>query len=144
MAEFKRTYYPNGELATEVFEIYNIKEGIFKSYHINISNISELFNNTNTNSNQICIICYYVDNKINGEYKSYYKSGDLSSICYYIDDKIQGEYKKFYQNGQLEKIGNYVDGKEEGEFITYYETGQIKDICNYVNGEKKLTNFLFK
>ena len=67
MAEFKRTYYPNGDLATEVFEINGKREGVFKSYHINIKSITELYDKVDITKSpkQICCICYYVDGKIN-------------------------------------------------------------------------------
>ncbi len=106
MAEVKYIYYPNGQLSAEWFEINGKREGIFKSYHLNNSNIAELFDvSKNTDKTlHICIISYYVNGKLNGEFKSYYKNGQLCSICSYIDDKIQGEYKKYYSNGQLEKI----------------------------------------
>jgi antitoxin component YwqK of YwqJK toxin-antitoxin module len=115
MTEVKYTYYPNGQLASEWIEINGKREGVFKTYHLNNSNIAELFDiSKNTDKNlHICTISYYVDGKINGEFKSYYKNGQISSICSYTDDKIQGEYKKYYSDGQLEKICNYIDGEEE-------------------------------
>jgi antitoxin component YwqK of YwqJK toxin-antitoxin module len=35
MAEVKRTYYMNGELESEVFEINGKRNGEYKSYHEN-------------------------------------------------------------------------------------------------------------
>jgi antitoxin component YwqK of YwqJK toxin-antitoxin module len=154
MAELKRTYYPNGDLATEVFEINGKREGVFKSYHINITNITELYNKIDTTNSpkHISCICYYFDGKINGEYITYHYNGDLCCICNYVDGKIEGEWKKYYSSGQLETIGNYIDGKQDGQFITYNDNSSelcrdkdsytIKDISNYVNGEKVL-NSLF-
>ena len=64
MAEVKRTYYKNGTLSSEYFEINGKKEGEFKSYYEN---------------GQLGTICMYID-------------GQLRSICSYIDNKITGKY----------------------------------------------------
>ena len=34
--------------------------------------------------------------KKEGEYKEYYKDGQLKEICYYINGKIHGEYKSYH------------------------------------------------
>ena len=38
---------------------------------------------------------------MNGEYKSYYKNGQLKVICSYTDDSWNGEYKLYDENGEL-------------------------------------------
>ncbi len=115
MTEIKYTYYPNGQLSSEWVEINGKREGIFKTYHLNNSNIAEFFDKSKNTDDilKICVITYYVDGKINGEMKSYYKNGQLCSICSYIDDKRHGEYRKYYSNGQLEKTYNYINGEEQ-------------------------------
>ncbi len=154
MTELKYTYYPNGELATEEYEINGKRYGVFKSYHINLKSITALYDKVDTTNSpkQLCCICNYIDGKIHGVFKSYYKNGQLNTICNYIDDKIEGKWIKYYSSGQLETIGNYINGKQEGQFITYNDNSSelcrdkdsytIKDISNYVNGEKVL-NSLF-
>jgi antitoxin component YwqK of YwqJK toxin-antitoxin module len=147
MAELKRNFYDSGELESEVFEINGIKHGIFKSYWQN---------------GQINIICSFIDDKINGEYKQYQyytknpfidstKNEGLLKTCNYINDKLNGECKIFHQNGNLKEICNYIDDKKNGEFKTYYENGNLKEICNYndnvINGNYKLydrNGFLIK
>ena len=54
----------------------------------------------------------YIDNKLNGEYESYYRNGKLSCKCTYIDDKLNGEYKSYYDDGKLFCTCTYIDGKE--------------------------------
>jgi antitoxin component YwqK of YwqJK toxin-antitoxin module len=59
MTELKRTYYADGELKSEVFEINGKKEGELKIYYKN---------------GQIMISCNYINGYINGEYKEYYEN----------------------------------------------------------------------
>ncbi len=36
---------------------------------------------------------------------------------YYIDDKLEGEYKWWYSNGHLRHQSYYKDGKKKGERV---------------------------
>ncbi len=48
---------------------------------------------------QLEIICNYKNNKIEGEYKSYYDNGQLYIICNYKNNQKEGEYKSYHRNG---------------------------------------------
>ena len=107
------------------------------------------------------IIVKYKDGEMNGEYKEFYKNGNLYIKANYKDDKREGKYEKFYENGNLyikanykngemngkyeefyengnlcEKI-NYKDGKKEGEYEEFYENGNLWEKANYKNGKKE-------
>ena len=49
--------------------------------------------------------------------------GQLEEICNYKNDKLNGEYKSYYANGQLEIICNYKNNEREEEYKRYYENG---------------------
>ncbi len=36
----------------------------------------------------------------------------MGIICSYIDNELNGEYKSYYDNRQLDKICTYIDGKK--------------------------------
>ncbi len=105
MAKVHREYYMSGKLQSEVFILNGKKEGEFKFYY---ENVYESINFIG----QLCKICNYTDNKLNGEYKEYYMNGQLYKICNYINDKINGEYKEYYINGQLRCIFYYDNGRK--------------------------------
>jgi len=65
------------------------------------------------NKKQLCKTCYYIDNKLHGEYKEYYINGQLYKICNYIDGKLHGEYKTYYQSNDIYESYNYIDGDME-------------------------------
>ena len=81
--------------------------GEYKSYY-------ELSKDSINSSEQLYIICNYIDDKLQGEYKTYCINGELSVIYNYINDKKEGEYKSYYQNGKLKNIYNYINNKKEG------------------------------
>ena len=41
--------------------------------------------------------------------RTYYKSGELESEVFMINDKIHGEYKSYWKNGQLKEIYLFID-----------------------------------
>ena len=42
------------------------------------------------------------------------KNGKLLNICNYIDDKLNGGYKTYYFDGQIKEEVNYINDKKEG------------------------------
>lgn len=118
------------------------------------------------NGNTEIIETYLMDN-FDGEYKSYYESGNISSKGlyknnymvepwqYYYDlpgEKIKeiinyeenienGPYKEFYENGNVMAEGVYKDELDNGPFKSYYENGELEMEGTYLNGRK---NGIFK
>ena len=130
MAELKRIYYDSGELCSEVFILNGKRHGEFKSYFKNIfkSDIDQFVS-------QVEEKYTYVDDKKNGEYVCYYKSGKIYNIYTFINDKLYGEYKCYYPSGQLTQICTYDNNEINGECKEYYPSGQLKTISTYVDGK---------
>ena len=42
----------------------------------------------------------YINGKKNGEFKSWYKNGNLESEGFYKQDLMDGDWKFYYQNGE--------------------------------------------
>lgn len=71
--------------------------------------------------------------KINGEFKEYYKDGQLKEQCFYKNGKKEDEYKEYYENGVLKKQCFYKNQLRQGECKEYYDTGQLHELCYYKN-----------
>jgi antitoxin component YwqK of YwqJK toxin-antitoxin module len=114
---------------------------------------------------------FYVDknNKTQGDYKEYYRSGNLLSVGNYIDNKREGLEICYFDDNQKTKrheimyhndvrqgisiyyYGNGMKGTEstyhnnllQGQYITYYLTGMKKTEYTCVNGKRegKLTTY---
>jgi antitoxin component YwqK of YwqJK toxin-antitoxin module len=113
---FYKSYFSDGQLWTEVNYINNKMNGIFKSYHYNgceLTNVNSKRENLSSTNflGQIIIEVNYIDGLKQGIYKLYYENGQIIIEVNYIDDERQGIYKSYHRNGQLEVERNYIDDK---------------------------------
>ena len=69
------------------------------------------------------------------EYKTEYSNGQLCIHCFYENDKRHGEYKSWYDNGQPRVHCFYENGKLHGEYKSWYDNGQLLEHCFYKNGK---------
>jgi antitoxin component YwqK of YwqJK toxin-antitoxin module len=90
----------------------------------------------------------YVDGKLDGDYKTFYPSGEPTEITSYKNGLLHGNYKKYSIKGFLYQDFNYSRGKLNGMAIYYsrktgdlIKKGPFKDDLrvgtweNYVDGE---------
>lgn len=70
-----------------------------------------------------------------GDYRSWYKNGQLKSQTSYINGSENTKNNSWYESGKLESEENFVSGKQEGKSYNWYENGQLKSECNYSNGQ---------
>lgn len=59
----------------------------------------------------------------------------IKSECFFMDDKREGEYKTFYEDGKIKEIGFYKNGFIHGLSKRFNEDGSLKDEKNYENGK---------
>ena len=88
-------------------------------------------------NNMICEKFYKLNNKIHGEYKSFYNTGEPEIISYYYEDKIDGLFIRLYKNGFIEEKCSYIKGMKEGKCVKFYEDGVIKEESYYVSNKLK-------
>jgi len=67
---------------------------------------------------------YMLDDKMDGEYKSWHQNGNMSICCFYKKGVLHGDYTDWYQNGQLWEKRFYIDNKLNGQIKVFYEDGQ--------------------
>ncbi|WP_349764108.1 hypothetical protein [Fusobacterium sp. SYSU M8D902] len=77
-----------------------------------------------------------MEEKRNGEQKTFYKNGVIRKIENYKDGEYNGEQKTFYENGAIRKIENYKDGEYDGEQKIFYENGNLEDLQKYDNNKR--------
>ncbi len=90
----------------------------------------------------------YANGKLDGDYKTYYPSGELTEVTSYKNGLLHGNYKKYSIKGFMYQDFNYANGKLNG-MANYYsrktgdliKKGPFKDDLrvgtweNYVDGE---------
>ena len=82
---------------------------------------------------------YYPDGQIEmeGTYISFDKNIKEESLwCNYRTNTKEGEFKVWYKNGQIERKVNYLNGLRHGLHEYWYSNGQRESIQNYINGQK--------
>jgi len=69
----------------------------------------------------------YVNNRPEGEYKRFYKNGDLKESGAFGKEHFKGELIRYHSNGNIAYKGSYNnDGMESGAIKYYYENGLVE------------------
>lgn len=85
---------------------------------------------------QIAVVKYRVEGKLNGLYKEYYPSGNIYHYVHYSYGKLDGDWKEYRPNGSLKMRGNYRDGKKHGKWLMEIGT-EKRHTLKYKMGEIK-------
>jgi antitoxin component YwqK of YwqJK toxin-antitoxin module len=87
---------------------------------------------------QIYIQTTYVDDEIHGIYKGWHINGNIACQLNYINGKRNGELKSWWFDGKKFTICNLIDGKLYGEYKQWDEYGRLTIDANYIDGERVL------
>jgi antitoxin component YwqK of YwqJK toxin-antitoxin module len=90
-------------------------------------------------------LCYYENDKLEGEFIDYDQYNNIHKICYYLNNELHGEYKEYHSRSPFELLYihcYYKNGKKDGKYIKYHcpiepercINGNIKEIWDYNNG----------
>jgi hypothetical protein len=96
-----RDYYPNGQIQME---------GTYSSFDKSIKEES--------------LGCNYRTNTKEGEFKVWYKNGQIESKTNFLNGLRHGLLEYWYSNGKRESIENYINGQEDGN-VTYWDTSGV-------------------
>ena len=120
-----RTYYDNGNIEEEYFQINGKKHGTYILYN-------------HTGMDDIIRKIEYVDGKKHGKYLEYQRNcKDIEYICYYNNGIKEGEAIFYHDNTNIDNICSYKNGKICGMRYYYFDNNNIKQSCNYVNGKRE-------
>ncbi len=115
-----KTYYPSGNLMSELTYIENRKDGYAKIYYKN---------------GKIAEEGIWKEKKWVGKYKYYFKNGKPAYVWNFNKTgKRTGKQQYFYENGTLRIEGDWNNGKEKGTIKEYYTDGSLKSEKKYNNG----------
>ena len=118
-------------------EVYQTNELAFSNNKIYLKYNMSLLNGEVKDS---LMAGYVKDGKEEGNWRYWYKSGQLKQEGSFINGIKEGNWSYWHERGQLAQESNYVNGKTEGLYRTWYESGQPKEEGNYVNGEREGIN----
>jgi antitoxin component YwqK of YwqJK toxin-antitoxin module len=75
------------------------------------------------------------NNKLEGERRVWYTTGQLRMREFYLDDKLEGKSEYWHENGQLESQDFFQNRKPEGISKWWYNNGQIRGVEFRKNGQ---------
>lgn len=78
-----------------------------------------------------------IEGKKSGEFKTYFKNGQLEMIGQIKENLNQGKWTYYYQNGQVESEGIFKDDLPDGTWKWYYENGNLKEEGVYAEGNRE-------
>ena len=86
---------------------------------------------------------YYTDEsgRYQGEFKTWYKNGQLRGHCFFKDGNFHGECKWWHSNGQLEYHCFYIDDRWHGECKRWHSDGKLALHSFDIEG-KEVVDFL--
>lgn len=79
----------------------------------------------------------YIEGLRDGQWKSYYATGNIKFEGKFIEDNPHGEHIWYWDNGKLKDKGNYIMGRKHGDWITYNHDGSPFLVITYENGIEK-------
>lgn len=65
----------------------------------------------------------FKEGKFNGEYTSFFKTGEVREKGSFVNDKREGDFFLFYKTGEVRAKARYAAGKLAGEYICYNRNG---------------------
>jgi len=113
-------YDQNGFIVSQGNTVNKLKEGEWTFYHYSSKDIM---------STEV-----YLNDKLNGLKKVFYKSGGLAEEVQYVKDFQNGIYKKYAENDVVLEESNYLNGEYHGK-INISDASNISTIQGqYKNG----------
>ena len=79
----------------------------------------------------------YKNNKKNGIWKKYYKSGTIKSEITYLNNIPNGYAKFYYKNGNISEEGMWKINKWTGNYKYYFENGKLSYDWHYNSSGKR-------
>jgi antitoxin component YwqK of YwqJK toxin-antitoxin module len=115
-----KTYYPNGNLKSEITYVNNRPDGYAKLYYEN-GKVSEEG--------------IWKVNKWVGQYLYYHPNGNKAYDWQFNENgKRTGEQKYYHANGQLQIKGDWLEGKENGVITEWDSNGNLKSEKMFAEG----------
>ncbi|MCD4744243.1 MAG: dienelactone hydrolase family protein [Desulfobacteraceae bacterium] len=116
-----RDYYPNDSIQME---------GTYSSFDKTIKESS--------------LWCNYKTNTKEGEFKRWFKNGQIEGKTYYSKGLRHGLFEYWHSNGQRESMGHYLNGQKHGKFTWWNEDGSLQNELVFekgLNQNPKDTNY---
>ena len=130
--------YENGKIKEEITYLNGKKEGLYTVHNNNYRDVTTYSNGLKNGlykkykGDVVTIYGTYSNDLIEGEWKEFDDSGNITLESAYLNDTLNGVYKKY--NGEVViKEGQYTSGLMNGEWIFRHNNGNITLESAYLN-----------
>lgn len=96
---------------------------LFIALWLFLKNFKTIFNDFQNSKTEA--IGKTIAGKKEGEWKSYYATGQIKEVEHYKNDILNGPFSFYYTNGNKRATGNYRNGLRVDSFILYHSNGLI-------------------
>lgn len=111
------------------------KAGLIKSSTSYVDNVVEGPHLEFDNIGRVELKSFYSKGLLNGPYVKY-EYGKPKVEANYIDGKLEGNYKTYYKDGKLQQDTEYKNGQKNGRSVFYNEQEEIIMDYTYKNNEQ--------
>lgn len=124
MLQLHKEYHPNGKIRLEGGYTEGLKQGIFREFDLSGDSVvnSYMYDKDTLIAEGIVL----KNGEYEGEWKYYYKSGEIKSEGKYENTIREGKWTYYYKNGKKEQVGKYRNNEPHGMWTWYYPNGMVK------------------
>ena len=148
------SYHSNGIKASEGIFINKNKDGKWLYYNVSGKLVAEenytlgkkqgLWKLFSAENGLLLKEENWQNDKLNGEYKEFYTTGDIRVKWHHKNGKIDGDFESYYLDGKVWNKGQYVAGLREGTWICYDREGNEVKIEEFSRQQVTRTVLGFK
>ena len=111
----------------------NIKQKLVCENKNATGEVKLYYENKSSSGNSLKDECNFLNDKLNGVFKSYYANGKIKEDGRIDNGKLSGTIKRYFISGKLESQEEYENNMRNGDFKLFYESGKIKAEGHYKN-----------
>lgn len=143
-ASFTTLYYKSGKPAAEGWYIQREKDSVW-TYYSEFDGTIRVREPYRQGSLEGTVSSYYPDGEISeevnwqqnrkeGEWRQYYKTGSPRLNGHYKNDQLNGPYEVYYADSSIKIRGNYLDNLSHGTWTYYDESGKALFSMEFSHG----------
>src|SRR5690349_6468436 len=68
------------------------------------------------------------------ERRAFFDDGKLKKRWFLVNNKVNGNFFTYYENGTQRSISNYKDGLQHGKTIAFFKNGKTQSLANWQHG----------
>ncbi|MBO4645429.1 MAG: toxin-antitoxin system YwqK family antitoxin [Bacteroidales bacterium] len=127
-----------------VWNYYNPKGTLIKTESYKKGKRNGLWRTYSSQTGILLEECTYLDDKLNGSFKTFYADGKISGRIDYINGQMNGTVEAYFPNEKIYYRGTYLEGLQIKNWDYYDESGRKRKTLEYNHGVLQKTYLYLK